>query len=319
MKNFLNKQVVDVVKSNINSEENMVDVIMSVLSLGKEAAYRRIRGEVLFTFNEAVQLSSRFGFSLDTIAGLSLTDMTVVKMRILNSDQTYDDYKQTLRAHLKLYKEINDSNISKVSLAYNVIPFLLYSRFESLSKFKLYRWKYQMDMNPSNTPFSEMEHREDLWALHNELVSQIDRFKEVCYVLDRHVFSTFVNDIHHFVQLGLINDEDCRLLKKELSELLALFEKMMREGSHNAKSKVSIYISNIDFDSSYSYFEADNFTYCNLRVYSEGSIFTQDSKICQIHKRWIESLKRYSVLVSGCGEMERVKFISTQKELINFL
>jgi hypothetical protein len=125
MREFLNKQVVNVVKNSIKQDENLVDVIMNTLSLGREAAYRRIRGEVPFSFCETVQLSQKFHFSLDSIAGVSLSDVAVVYTRFFNSSKLYEDYKQILESYLVLSKELNDSETSSVALAY--ILFLLCS------------------------------------------------------------------------------------------------------------------------------------------------------------------------------------------------
>lgn len=319
MRDFLNRQVVDIVKSNVSQEENMVDVIMSILSLGKEAAYRRIRGEVLFTFSEIAKLSNHFEFSLDSIAGMTHRDMAVVNMHIFNFNQLYDDYRQVIKEQLRLFKELNASTNPKISMAFNTIPFAFYSRFKALSIFKLYKIMHQSDMDPSGISFSGIDELEDIWDLHQEIKGQVDLLRNTCYVFDRNIFSAFVNDINHFIQLGLIKPEDCQLLKKELFALLDFFESIVREGGITPQNNVSIYISNIDIDSSYTYYETDDFSYCDLRIYSVGIIHTKDKKICETHKKMIDSLKRYSVLISGCGEMERVKFISKQRELINLL
>lgn len=319
MQGALNKQVVDSIKNNIGADENVVDVVMRVLSVGKEAAYRRMKGTVPFSFDEVVKLSGHFGFSIDSIAGHSFSGSSVVKIRIFNVDQSDDDYKQALVSHLKLYKEMNSSFRSKLSLAYNAIPFILYARFKGLSKFRIYRWMYQMGVDFSGRSFAEMGYNEDLWALQQELVNQVDLLQDVCYIIDRNVFSTFINDISHFIQLGLINEDDRLLLKSELFALLDFFESKTREEGLTPQNKISIYLSNIDFDSCYSYYEADNFSCSNLRVYSVGTIYTRDSVVCETHKKWIESLKRYSILISGCGEMERIKFITKQRELINLV
>lgn len=319
MKDFLNQQIVNIVKNNIKPDDNLVDVVMNTLSLGKEAAYRRIRGEVPFAFNEIAKLASTFRFSLDSIVGVSFPDVAVVNTRFFNTDQMYEDYKQTLESFWVLYKEMNRSSNSKSCTASNMIPFAMYGKYEALSKFKLYRWMHQMDISFSSTSFSEMKLPDDVWALHLDLFKEADKLEDVCYVLDRNLFSTFVNDINHFIQLGFITNEDRLLLKKELLALLAKFERIVKEGGAGPQNNISVYISNIDFDSSYSYFEADDVALSSVRVFAINTLTTQDVHFFEVQKRWIESLKRYSVLISGCGEMERVKFITKQREVINLL
>ena len=55
------------VKDRISSEINPVFIIMDILSIGKEAAYRRLRGEVSFTLREAAILANELGFSLNEV------------------------------------------------------------------------------------------------------------------------------------------------------------------------------------------------------------------------------------------------------------
>lgn len=319
MKDFLNKQVVNVVKNNIKTEDNLVDVIMNTLSLGKEAAYRRIRGEVPFTFSETVKLSRTYRFSLDSIAGVSFPDVAVVNTRFFETTKMYEDYKRTLESHLSLFTEMNESEKSKVCLAFNIVPFTLYAKHEGLSKFKLYRWMHQMDIASSCASYSEMKIPDDIWKLHENIIKEVATLEEVCYVLDRNIFSSFVNDINHFIQLGLLTAKDCLLMKNELLMLLDEFEVIVREGGHTPQNNISVYISNIDFESSYSYYQADDLNISSMRVFAVSTIHTQDVNFFEAQKQWIESLKRYSVLISGCGEMERVKFITKQREVINLL
>lgn len=319
MKYFFNNQIVNIVKSNTKPDDNLVDVVMNTLSVGKEAAYRRIRGEVPFTFSEIAKLASVFRFSLDSIIAVSFPELAVVNTRFFNTNQMYKDYKQTVESFYTLFKEMNRSSNSKGCTASNVIPFTMYGKYENLSKFKLYRWMHQMDISFSSTSFSEMKMPDEVWTLHQDMLKEADYLEDFCYVLDRNIFSTFVNDINHFIQLGFISTEDRLLLKNELLDLLSMFERVVKEGGISPQNKVSVYISSIDFDSSYSYFETEDMSVSSMRVYAVNTLTTQDKNFFDTQKKWIESLKRYSVLISGCGEMERVKFIAKQKEIINLL
>jgi len=319
MNDFLNKQIVDAVKKHINPNDNLVDVLMNTLALGKESAYRRICGKIPFTFSEIAQLASVFHFSLDSILGISFTNVAVINTCFFNTNQMYADYKQMLEDYISLFKEMKRSSGSKFSTVNNTIPFALYAGFEGLSKFKLYRWMHQMDISFSTSSFSEMKIPDDVWVLHQEFIREMDSLDEICYVLDRNIFSTFVNDINHFIQLGYMTSEDRLLMKNELFALLDIFEQTVRRAGANPRNNVSVYISNIDFDSSYSYFEAEDVAVSGMRVFVVNAFTTKDVHFYKTQKKWIESLKRYAVLISGCGEMERVKFIAKQREIITLL
>lgn len=55
MKNPSNKYIEDIIKQRLHRNDKLVDVIMETLSLGKEAAYRRLRGEVPYTFDDIMK------------------------------------------------------------------------------------------------------------------------------------------------------------------------------------------------------------------------------------------------------------------------
>ncbi|PXV65005.1 hypothetical protein CLV62_1083 [Dysgonomonas alginatilytica] len=54
--------------------EQIAPFLGNLLFLGKEAIYRRLRGDVVFTFEEFAVISTRLGFSVDSIAGLKQSD-----------------------------------------------------------------------------------------------------------------------------------------------------------------------------------------------------------------------------------------------------
>ena len=67
----LNTNLIEVMKEKIPDGGNLANTLMDILYIGKEAVYRRLRGEVPFTLNEASIISKKLGVSLDQIVGIS--------------------------------------------------------------------------------------------------------------------------------------------------------------------------------------------------------------------------------------------------------
>ena len=65
--NELNTGLVNAVREKLPSKENLANTLMDILYIGKEAIYRRLRGEVPFTLTEAAIISRKLGISLDKI------------------------------------------------------------------------------------------------------------------------------------------------------------------------------------------------------------------------------------------------------------
>lgn len=51
-KNYIVKELINEMKERIPQGQNLANYLTDTLYMGKEAVYRRLRGEVAFTFDE---------------------------------------------------------------------------------------------------------------------------------------------------------------------------------------------------------------------------------------------------------------------------
>ena len=70
MQNELNTSLIEAVKEKLPLKENLANLLIDTLYIGKEAIYRRLRGEVPFTLEEAALISRKLGVSLDNVIGV---------------------------------------------------------------------------------------------------------------------------------------------------------------------------------------------------------------------------------------------------------
>ncbi len=318
MKNPSNKYIEDIIREKINKDDKLVDVIMETLSLGKEAAYRRLRGEVPYTFDDIMKIAGRYNISLDSIVGNKQPGTALVNTDIIDIENPIESYKGYLIAQTSIFEEVNKRKNGKAYLAFNLIPYVLYSDYETLTKFRLYRWFHQLDSSGNSRSFKDCPFPEDMWFRHKEMIKRYSHIQEVNFIFDKELFLNQVKEILLFVQLGLIDKENLLQLKTELLQILNDIEEMSSLTSES-KVKRSIFISNVSFESSHLYIEAENYAVAGVRVLGISAITTQSAWICQQQKKWIESLKRYSTLISISGELDRFAFINQQKEHISLL
>ena len=57
MKNQLNDELVSAIRNSVSDDMNIANLLMDILSIGKEAVYRRLRGDVPFTFDEVSKIT----------------------------------------------------------------------------------------------------------------------------------------------------------------------------------------------------------------------------------------------------------------------
>lgn len=65
----LNELLIQAMESKIPDGTRLANVLIDILFIGKEAVYRRLRGEVPFTLNEAAIIAQELGISLDNTIG----------------------------------------------------------------------------------------------------------------------------------------------------------------------------------------------------------------------------------------------------------
>lgn len=92
-------------------------------------------------------------------------------------------------------------------------------------------------------------------------------------------------------------------------------EELAGRGKSETGNDIRIYISNINFEATYSYLETTSMHLSMIRVYAINSITTQDNEMFGDFKEWIQSLKKFSTLISESGEMQRILFLKSKGKL----
>ena len=156
-------------------------------------------------------------------------------------------------------------------------------------------------------------------ASHKKLSEGLKRAGKTYFIWDSNVFSSFVKEIKYFAGLNLISTPDVMYLKNELQQLLIDLEHLSVKGEYSNGHELYIYLSNIDFEATYTYVANKDYQISLFRVYSINSMDSQSQQICEIQKNWIQSLRRHSTLISGSGEAQRIAFIEKQRSIIETL
>ena len=284
-KNYIVKELINEMKERIPPGQNLANYLTDTLYMGKEAVYRRLRGEVAFTFDEIAVISHNLGISIDQIIGNHLSNRVTFDVNLLHSPNLYESYHEIVERYLRIFNSMKGDSATEVYSATNTIPFTFYSAYEYLSKFRLCRWIYQNGKVKTPNSLSDMHVPDKIVASHKKLISTPD----VMY------------------------------LKNELQQLLIDLEHLSVKGEYSNGHELYIYLSNIDFEATYTYVANKDYQISLFRVYSINSMDSQSPQICEIQKNWIQSLRRHSTLISGSGEAQRIAFIEKQRSIIETL
>ncbi len=297
---------------------NLANLLMDTLYIGREAIYRRLRGEVPFTLEEAALISRKLGVSLDKIVGVSFGANAVFDLNVVDHDDPFNAYFTILSRYVKIFRAFQDDPTTALGTSSNTIPQTLYLKHDLLSKFRLFKWMYQNKHIQCNH-FENLKIPEKLVDTQREFVSLTQYIHSTDYIWDNMIFHHLVNDIKYFSDIHLISCEDIQRIKEELLVLVDELEELAMRGKTEAGNSVRIYVSHINFEATYSYLETSSLQLSMIRVYSINSITTQDTEMFNSLKDWIQSLKKFSTMISESGEMQRIQFFNRQREIINTL
>lgn len=316
----LNTGLIGLMREKIPDGTNLANLLMDTLYIGKEAVYRRLRGEVPFTLAEAAVISQKLGVSLDKLTGENFSGNAMFKLNVIDYQDPMETYYAIIDNYVNLFREYAKEPDREFATATNIVPQTLYLKYEMLSKFRLFKWMYQHDkFNSAISCFSDLKLSNKLFDRQKEFVLEAQKFDTTYYIWDSMIFLHLVNDIKYFKMIHLISDEDLRKIREELLAFLDELEDIAAKGKFANGKDVHVFISNINFEATYSY-AATRYSHISLiRVYAINSITSFDTSMFESLREWIQSLRKFATLISQSGEIQRIQFFKKQREIVNEL
>lgn len=303
-------------KLSKSEKEKVASILGDILCLGRESVYRRLRGEVRFSFEEVASIAKELGFSVDNIIGSQAEKKAIIELKYGESKDRDTFYTKKIESYASMLSNLAQMEGSAVSYASSAFPYILSYEYEELTKFRFFRYFYQMDGHFMS--FKDFEIPKESLNAHRIFANEFRKINKIQIIINHDINSSIIRDIYYFHNLSLLDNEDLKLIRSELNEMLTEIEKMSITGTYpDSNTKIALYLSNTEIDSSYLLLEANGFQKAFHSIYDIDAIHTLDPSICKKHSLWIESLKRYSTLITFGGEIQRHNFFREQRKLIN--
>jgi hypothetical protein len=315
----LNEILIAAMKSKIPDGTRLANVLINILFIGKEAVYRRLRGEVSFTLNEAAIIAKELGISLDNTIGIKMNKNAMFSLSLINTSKPIETYEKILRGYFEIYTAVKNLNNTELGLAANLIPQVLYLKYANLSKFRLFKWIYQNDKSSTFRSFSELVIPDYIFNFQREYVRETQFIKSTMYILDNQIFSSFINDVNYFININLISPKEVEQIKEEMLCLLDELEEYAIKGKFRTGTDLQIYISNVNFEATYTYISSPINNWATFRLFSINTIYSADPMVYNYNRNFILSLKKYSTLISESAEIQRTQYFNRQRAIIQSL
>lgn len=298
---------------------HLVQALINLLGIEREAVYRRLRKEVMFSIAEVVKISSAWNISLDEIIGIN-PGQVFFQMRQMNYLIPQEEEINFLRYVIKSIDALKDSPDTEFMDICNKLPRQLVAGYEYLNQFLLFKWTYQYSTDNEVIPFSKIIISEEKRQLTKEYYQAIKQVPNTSFIWDRRVFEYLVNDIQYFCSIYLITKEEKELIKKDLLDLLDYMLEVANKGRYpETQNKVTLYLSQINVDTTYSYTFTTEANICYIHVFEKYELYSFHAEMVANFKTWMQLKKRTSIQISEVDERSRIEFFTQQRQLVERL
>ncbi|MCD7850549.1 MAG: hypothetical protein LUH63_12945 [Parabacteroides sp.] len=310
---------IETVKQRVPERGKLTTVIGKILNMEKESVYRRLRGDVPFIFSEIITLARELDISIDSLIPENEEKSRPFQLKMVDYAQLEEEDYKMLEEFLQGLKKVAFNKNSEVGGALNILPQSFSIGFSKIYKFYLFKWRYQYGGADVIKPYCEIEPSERLISINKEIQLASGKAAVTYLIWDENIFNNLVNDIQYFASIHLITPQEKAELKEELFYFLNRMELLATNGHRNNGNRINFYVSNVTFETSYSYIDAGDYHLTMLKSFTLNDATSTDEKIFQRMKRWMQSLKRTSTLISESGQMQRIRFFEKQRFVINQL
>ena len=317
--NLFYREFMTHIREKIPHKATLANTVANLLDIEKDAVYRRLRGNVSFSFSEMAIIAKILGISLDKIAGIENTQSRPAQMNFSNQlNPTSVDYEM-FNGHVSLLKAIKDKPGTQIIEAANIFPHYLYQDYEHLTRYYMFRWNHAV-MRRDVLPYHEIVISENMRVLQKETCEYARYISSATYVWDNMLLQRLTSNINYFAKVNLIKEEDVALIKNDLMMFMDHLEKIAIKGKHEETGKeVSIFISDVVSDTNYSCLKTKNIHLTLFRAFMLNATVTFDIETFNYACAWIHAMQRMSTLISVSGEKTRAMYFDTQREIINTL
>ncbi len=306
-------------KSLLPAHTNMASSVADLLSISREGAYRRLRGDTSFTLDELIILRKKIGISID-----ELDDGTE---NISFSFKPLYDNPSELQAYFKdiqfRFKKLSHVKGSMTFSVCEDLPFFRQFGYPAIARFKLFYWKHSILLDPSYAQLKFNLESEPDSALEDAVqMNQLYTHLPSTEIWTNKTISNTLKQVEYFYDCGFF--EDPKTLVAVYNDLINLVNDLMTEArlaikldnNTNPRGKFTLYVCELSVDNNSIYLETHEPKYLAIGFNSFNSMQTSDMRPLSEYKKWLTAMISKSTNISGQAERIRQDFYKYNYQLI---
>jgi len=307
-------------KQRIATDANIIDTIADLLNLDRKYVQRRLSGTVSFSFTEMCIIANSLGLSLDNIANNYSTLNRPAFIKIMDFlNPTEGDYLILQNYDHSIKRALSGDPNAEAGTVTNIIPAVFCVHYPAIYQYRIMKLSCQFGKTEDRKKYADVVISDRLRQINQEYYEILQNAPRSVLIFARGFIEFVVRDIIHFKIIKLLTEEDVALVKADLLKFLDDLERYANNGCYDTGKEVEIYLSNLHFDATYSYYNAKDYHLSLIRSFSSSDAYSFDEAIFENLKNMVAFYKRTATVISRSNMIERIRFFDEQRELVNSL
>ncbi len=190
-----------------------------------------------------------------------------------------------------------------------------------MTRLYLLKWFYQYQPQATPPLFKDIIIQERLrnsqleyYAVSKEAVQKAH------YIFDHLLFYYTVNTLKYFCDIHLIDENEKTIIQEELFSILNDMEQITLNGRDPVTgNEILLYVSLLNLDTNYLYVKTEDWQLTGIKLFQLSCAGTLDKGTFDVINPWIESLKKHSMMISNCNEVQCRCFLERQRRFVERL
>lgn len=317
---FLNQ-----VRSKLPPSISFADELAEVLSVSRDSAYRRIRGETLLSLDEVKKLCDRFSISLDYALSPS-SEIVTFQLRSRNSNEfSFHKWLQAIYDNLHMISQFTEK---EVIFHAKDLPLFHFFQYPRLSAFKMYFWTNTFGMNTNGihsgttVKFHPDVMPNDLMILGRRIWETYASIPSV-EILSPEALTTTLRNIEFAKDCGFFQDpldavrlcKDCYTLLDTLAGQAGNGSKGLAPTFHGG-GKYDVFHNELIIGDNSILFKMGEKRVSFLTANNFDIMITSQDLFCQQAERHINNIISHSTQINNNAQKERMKFFNKIRDRV---
>lgn len=293
-----------------------VDALSKLLNIGRDAVYRRLRGDTLLTPEEIKKICQNYQISMDSYIFNESNTVFFVFNAFTQKITSISDYLNSLKAQIDALKSMNDIQVYYAS---SEIPIFYYCFFPQLISFKFYVWgrtiwdldymrqsPFKLDMIPPHAIELSKDVLNGYLNLYSTELWSINFFDNTLNQIEYHLISGQFADPQDSLTL-------CGYLKELAQQMRHMAEhgkKFRLKGDPTSGKDFQLYHNEMIYTNNtiMAKSEEHNVRAVYTTFANPNFLRSTDRRIFDFTEQWFDKVIRKGSSISKEGERERNRF-----------